>query len=263
MRRLLLLPLAALAACGGSQPGRVTPPASQSRPDNRKPVIQEITTSPTFIAPGAEATSRAVASDPDFDSLVYDWEMEGGVILEGGNGPIVRWRAAETAEQVVLTLQVKDREAFAEATEEIALAQGRLLLETTPPAKAEKGAPYTAHMRTLGLEEIGGGAFQFLYAPAQLALEEVVLEGLTRPEQEGWSVFVHEPSKGRVIVLILPHAGATRAGGTVLRLSFSLLGEEMPAADAVSFGHQGLEVGLVDAAGKVVPAALVDPREEP
>ncbi|MCH7494314.1 hypothetical protein IIA16_06365, partial [bacterium] len=109
MRALaLLLPLA-LAACGGSQPGRVNSPTSANtgRPNNRKPVIQEITTSPTFIAGGAEATSRALASDPDFDSLVYHWVIEGGVILEGGNGPIVRWRAGTETERVVLTLQVK------------------------------------------------------------------------------------------------------------------------------------------------------------
>lgn len=252
-----------VAACGGSQPGQPRPPTSTtSNQQNRPPVIQELATSPLYVAPGAVASTRAVASDPDFDSLDYDWTIQGGTIVEGGRGPIVTWQAGEGVDKVVLSLTVKDREAFVEQSEEIVLAKGRLLLETLPPAEAEAGAEYVARIVLEGVDEMRGASLQVLYPAALLDLEEVVVEGLTADRLAGWSALVDEPSKGRLFVLLVGHADEPRGPGALLSLRFSLADDESPGADAVHFGHQGLEVEVFGERGEVIPAAAVDPEAE-
>lgn len=68
----LLTPLLAtcvvtLSSCGVKAP---------LQPVNRSPVVQSLVAFPTSIAPGDSAVVICVATDPDGDSLVFDWTSD-------------------------------------------------------------------------------------------------------------------------------------------------------------------------------------------
>jgi len=72
---VLSLALAAcVAACDMSTP---------LQPVNRSPVIQSLVAFPTTIGPGDSAIVVCGATDPDGDTLVYDWSSDCRLVKQG------------------------------------------------------------------------------------------------------------------------------------------------------------------------------------
>jgi hypothetical protein len=79
-RELVFAILIAAAACGGSDstPNTPTSPTPPPPPQNRAPVINSISVSPSFgIAQLTTFSYSASASDPDGDSITYSWDLAG------------------------------------------------------------------------------------------------------------------------------------------------------------------------------------------
>lgn len=69
--------LALLAGCGVKTP---------LQPVNRDPIVTSLTVFPTTIAPGDSAVVVCSASDPDGESVRYDWHSYGAVRLNSRLG---------------------------------------------------------------------------------------------------------------------------------------------------------------------------------
>lgn len=72
---LALVTVTSLAACEDADP--VSPPR------NRAPVIHSLTVYPAEITPLDSVTVSCTASDPDGDTLVYDWITDGRLTISG------------------------------------------------------------------------------------------------------------------------------------------------------------------------------------
>ena len=57
-----------------------------TQPIYRRPVISSITAFPTVLGPGDSTMITIFATDPDGDSLVYDWEAYNGLVMRGPYG---------------------------------------------------------------------------------------------------------------------------------------------------------------------------------
>ena len=76
--------LAALALVAGMVFGIAACDTTRSvRPANRPPVAHSLVAFPTTIGPGDSALVRCDATDPDGDSLVFDWESDCRLIMKG------------------------------------------------------------------------------------------------------------------------------------------------------------------------------------
>jgi hypothetical protein len=58
-----------------------------TRPANRRPTISSITVFPQTLGPGDSTIVTVTASDPDGDTLLYDWFTDGRLILKNGSEP--------------------------------------------------------------------------------------------------------------------------------------------------------------------------------
>ena len=54
-------------------------------PIYRRPVISSVVAFPTVLGPGDSTMVTVSATDPDGDSLVYDWDAFNGLIVKGGD----------------------------------------------------------------------------------------------------------------------------------------------------------------------------------
>jgi hypothetical protein len=54
-----------------------------TRPANRRPTISSIVAFPNVIGQGDSLLVTVIASDPDGDDLVYDWETDSRLIIKG------------------------------------------------------------------------------------------------------------------------------------------------------------------------------------
>src|SRR6266487_1956881 len=61
-----------------------------TEPITRRPVISSVVAFPTTLGPGDSTMITVFATDPDGDSLVYDWEPYDGLTFKGEQP----WRAA-------------------------------------------------------------------------------------------------------------------------------------------------------------------------
>lgn len=59
--------------------------ARSVRPTNRSPVIQSLVVFPTTIGPGDSAIVLCMATDPDGDTLVYDWFSDCRIVKKGSS----------------------------------------------------------------------------------------------------------------------------------------------------------------------------------
>ncbi len=73
---------------------------------NNPPEITEITLIPGSYAPGVEYSIPVIASDPDGDSLSYQWSVAGGSILDDTSNPI-KWTTPSSGDYDI-TVTVKD-----------------------------------------------------------------------------------------------------------------------------------------------------------
>ena len=73
-RLLLVVPILCAVLCAPGC-GSKTP----LEPINRSPVVQSLLVFPTTIGPGDSAIIVCTATDPDGDTVVYDWYSGGGL----------------------------------------------------------------------------------------------------------------------------------------------------------------------------------------
>ena len=73
--------LLALATIAGIGACREYP----TRPENRRPAISSVVVFPDILGPGDSAIVTVLATDPDRDTLVYDWDTDSRLIIKGGH----------------------------------------------------------------------------------------------------------------------------------------------------------------------------------
>jgi hypothetical protein len=56
-----------------------------THPIYRRPVISSVVVFPTVLGPGDSTMITVFATDPDGDSLVYDWDAYNGLIIKGAH----------------------------------------------------------------------------------------------------------------------------------------------------------------------------------
>ena len=54
-----------------------------THPIYRRPVISSVVAFPTVLGPGDSTMITVTATDPDGDSLVYDWQPYNGLVIRG------------------------------------------------------------------------------------------------------------------------------------------------------------------------------------
>ena len=54
-----------------------------TEPITRRPVISSVVAFPTVLGPGDSTMVTVFATDPDGDTLVYDWETDSRLIIQG------------------------------------------------------------------------------------------------------------------------------------------------------------------------------------
>ena len=54
-----------------------------TRPVDRRPAISSVVVFPNVLGQGDSALVTVIASDPDGDALVYDWETDSRLIIKG------------------------------------------------------------------------------------------------------------------------------------------------------------------------------------
>lgn len=74
-----LVPMAALALAAGLGACAEYP----TMPANRRPMIQSVLAFPPVFGQGDSAMVTVLATDPDGDTLVYDWETDSRLIISG------------------------------------------------------------------------------------------------------------------------------------------------------------------------------------
>jgi hypothetical protein len=87
---LVVLPLfASVAGCGGGSspaPTPITTPTPTPTPSNRNPTISQLTVTPTHgIAFLTQFSAQASASDPDGDTVTYEWDLGDGTTATGSS----------------------------------------------------------------------------------------------------------------------------------------------------------------------------------
>ena len=73
---------------------------------NHAPVIKSLTAEPPVVKQGGRATLKCVASDPDGDTLSYQWVAARG--NTSGQGSVVTWTAPNTCGEYVIKATVAD-----------------------------------------------------------------------------------------------------------------------------------------------------------
>ena len=73
---------------------------------NHAPVIKSLTAEPPVVKQGGRATLKCVASDPDGDTLSYQWVAARG--NTSGQGSVVTWTAPNTCGEYVIKVTVAD-----------------------------------------------------------------------------------------------------------------------------------------------------------
>lgn len=63
------------------------------RPANRSPIVQSLTVFPSTIAPGDSAIVVCYATDPDGDTVVYDWTSDCRLVKKGDPDDLTYYNA--------------------------------------------------------------------------------------------------------------------------------------------------------------------------
>ncbi|MBC8514832.1 hypothetical protein H8D30_03115 [bacterium] len=261
-RSILLIAGSILAACSGSQPGRARPPSSAQTTANRKPVIESLSTIPAFVPAGGSASTRATATDPDFDRLVYQWNIQGGKILSGGETPLISWVADDDADEVVISVSVKDRAQFVERTEKITLTHQELEIIIVPPLSVEEGETYLVQLKTRGVETLSGAFVRVLFPSSALRLQSVGLIGLSAQEQSSWTVLTDLAKPGTLDIALVSHGREERVGGSLLVIRYELRDNALPEEGSIGFATAAKNQGIWDSKGQPLQVAYIDPSQQ-
>jgi len=124
---VIILSLVLIPACGGSGEPALTPspsptatpttpatPATPSTPapspvGNQPPVIQSLAPQAEVLGPGDETTVNCSATDPDGDTLTYNWSATSGTFTTQSSGSNwAKWQAGEITGTFEITVNVAD-----------------------------------------------------------------------------------------------------------------------------------------------------------
>ncbi len=83
---------------------------------NQSPVIESLIAEPSVVTRDENAIIECVASDPDGDTLVYEWSAARGDI--SGQGATVTWTAPNTCDDYIIKVTVSDTSG-SEASQEL------------------------------------------------------------------------------------------------------------------------------------------------
>ncbi len=108
---VMLVMVIAGSACGPGEEATPAetpsvPPAPSEPGANQPPEISSLTPAQTQVYPSSTVEIRCDASDPDGDTLTYDWASTGGAFY--GTGSVVSWAAPEQYGDWDITVTVKD-----------------------------------------------------------------------------------------------------------------------------------------------------------
>ncbi len=255
-KKIIIFLFLALNSCSGSQPTSARVPSAATSTKNRPPVIESLETSPKFVSFSGEATTRAIASDPDFDRLDFSWEVTGGKILEGKNTPFIKWKADETSEKVNIKVTVKDSDGYKEENLEIKLTKKSAFLEEKKPKKEEHGEEYKIFLKTANVDSFSMSNIQINYPSEKIKLKSIIFNGLEKKDHENWYSIIDSSTVGRIKITLFPKEKKERMGGKIATLNFILRDDSYPSINDFSFKQTGKEIGFWDNAKKVIPIAL-------
>ncbi len=105
VRLVLVLTILGMAALFSNACGK-RPEKVDQIPVNQIPVISSVSGDLASVAPGNSSTITCAASDPDGDSLNYDWSTTGGSL--SGTGKAVTWTAPNVAGTYSISVTVDD-----------------------------------------------------------------------------------------------------------------------------------------------------------
>ncbi len=100
--------------------------------DDNPPVVRA-TCQPCTVPRGGEVRLRAEASDPDGDSISYDWSAAQGTFTGATDEPDARWTAPDRIGTVVIRVEVSDGQGGAAAAEVVVEVVNRLPVFGPPP----------------------------------------------------------------------------------------------------------------------------------
>jgi Bacterial Ig domain len=82
------------------------PPPPPPPPTNQLPVIDSLSSDKTEVPTSSEVQIVAQASDPDGDTLTYQWSTTGGIF--SGEGSTIIWTAPAVSDNYTVTVTVSD-----------------------------------------------------------------------------------------------------------------------------------------------------------
>ncbi|MBT01967.1 hypothetical protein CL643_02520 [bacterium] len=252
--------LLALSSCSGSQPTNARVPSAATSTKNRPPVIESLETSPKFVSFSGEATTRAIASDPDFDRLDFLWEITGGKILEGKNTPFVKWKADEGSEKINIKVTVKDSDGYKEENLELKLTKKNLFLEEKKPEKEKHGEEYKIFLKTINIDSFSMSNIQINYPSEKIKLKNIVFNGLEKKDHEDWYSIIDTSKIGKIKITLLPKGEKEKNGGKIATVNFILRDDSYPLISDFSFKQTGKEIGFWNKVKEIIPVALSNPK---
>lgn len=262
MKRILVfILLSTINSCSGSQPTSARIPSSAANTQNRPPVVEKMETTPRFVSFEGEAITRAIASDPDFDRLVFSWEVTGAEILEGKNTPLIKWKANKDSEKVNIKVTVKDSDGYKEETSEIDLTNKKLFLEHQKPEKEKSGEKYKVFLKTINLDSFGLASIQINYPSEKMILENIVFNGIEKNNHNNWYAITDNSSLGKITIILFPNKNIEKNGGKISTLNFTLRDDSYPGIEEFYFKHNGKEIGAWSSKKELIPLAFISPKE--
>jgi hypothetical protein len=108
--------------------------------------VTSVTSSPVRVPRGGQATLRAVATDPDSDSVTYDWAAVAGGTLSAATGQQVTWTAPATAGSYLIAVLCDDGKggcAAGAVTVEVGNEAPTIATITASPMMVARGAATT------------------------------------------------------------------------------------------------------------------------
>ncbi len=248
-------------SCSGSQPTSARIPSSASNTQNRPPVVEKMETTPRFVSFEGEAITRAIASDPDFDRLIFSWEITGAEILEGKNSPLIKWKASKGAEKVNIKITVKDSNGYKEENSEINLTNKKLFLEYEKPEKEKSGEKYKVFLKTTNLDSFTLASIQINYPSEKVILENIIFNGIEKNNHNDWYAITDDSSLGKITIILFPNKNIVKNGGKISTLNFILRDDSSPGIEEFYFKHSGKEIGVWDQEKELIPLAFISPEE--
>ena len=100
--------------------------------DDNPPTLRA-TCEPCTVPRGGEVRLKAEASDPDGDSISYDWSAAQGMFTGATDGPDARWTAPDRIGTVVIRVEVADGQGGAAAAEVVVEVVNRPPVFGSPP----------------------------------------------------------------------------------------------------------------------------------